>query len=365
MHFGIAFPSYIEAWRDCEIAEANGFSHGWFYDTQLLCSDVYATMALAAEHTSTMKLGTLVAIPSNRIAPVTASAVATLNVLAPGRIILGIGTGFTGRNTMGMPPLPVARMVEYIQQVRGLLAGEDVLYKEGKYERWIRLLTRDRAIGCINLDDPIEIHVAANAPKAMAAAGEVGEGWITVGQGPEGIRLGAETVRTAAEQSNRHFDGPGGRPYTTMLTTGCVLGAGEGLDSDRVMRRVGAVVAVGAHAMWESGQGTRHNFGLSDATTAESYGAYIEQYAAERGSPPDRRYLDVHEGHMIYLKKGEEAFVPPEMIPLLSLTGDPDTVLQRVRELADAGVDNLALQALPGTGREMIEEFSRHVIQRL
>jgi 5,10-methylenetetrahydromethanopterin reductase len=86
MDFGIAFPSYVDAWRDCEAAEAAGFSHAWFYDTQLLCSDVYAVMALAAEHTSTMKLGTLVAIPSNRIAPVTASAIATINALAPGRV---------------------------------------------------------------------------------------------------------------------------------------------------------------------------------------------------------------------------------------------------------------------------------------
>src|SRR5690349_10801726 len=55
MELGIAFPSWIEAWRDCEVAEAMGFTHAWFYDTQLLCSDVYATMALAAEHTKTMK----------------------------------------------------------------------------------------------------------------------------------------------------------------------------------------------------------------------------------------------------------------------------------------------------------------------
>src|SRR5438552_17141750 len=90
MHFGIAFPSYIDAWRDCEVAEAASFSHAWFYDTQLLCSDVYATMALAAEHTRTMVLGTLVAIPSNRIAPVTASAIATINAIAPGRVVLGL-----------------------------------------------------------------------------------------------------------------------------------------------------------------------------------------------------------------------------------------------------------------------------------
>ncbi len=364
MNIGIAFPSYVDAWRDCEVAEAAGFTHGWFYDTQLLCADVYATMALAAEHTSTMKLGTLVAIPSNRIAPVTASAIATINAIAPGRVILGIGTGFTGRNTMGMPAVPVARMVNYVSQVRGLLAGEDVLLKDGKYERWIRLLTTDRSVGCINVDDPIPIHIAANAPKALAATGEVGEGWITVAQDEGGIGAGLDAVRASAATHGRTFDGPGGKPETTVLTTGCVLRDGEDMGSERVIRRVGPVTVVGVHAVWETAHGGE-GMGARDDEVAAAYDEYIEARAAERGSPADRRYLDVHEGHMIYLKPGEEAFVIPELIPYLTLTGDPETVLARVRALADAGVDNLAIQAVPGMGRDLIEEFGRHVIAKL
>lgn len=364
MDFGIAFPSYVEAWRDCEVAEAAGFTHAWFYDTQLLCSDVYVTMALAAEHTRTMRLGTLVAIPSNRIAPVTASAIATINAIAPGRVILGVGTGFTGRNTMGLPPLPVARMVEYVRQVRGLLAGEDVLFREGKAERWIRLLSRDRKLGCVNLDDPIPIHLAANAPKALAAVGEAGDGWITVALPPDGVRASREAILGAARSAGRRFDGPGGRPYTTLLTTGCVLRPGEPLDGERVVRRVGPVVVVGAHAMWEASRGG-HGFGMANDDLAAAYGAYLEEYAARRGSPPDRRYLEAHEGHMMYFKPGEEKFVQPELVPLLTLTGDAEAVRARVRALADAGVDNLAVQAIPGLARELIEEFAREVIGRV
>ncbi|MFT4570838.1 MAG: 5,10-methylenetetrahydromethanopterin reductase [Hyphomicrobiaceae bacterium] len=364
MNFGIAFPSYIDAWRDCEIAEASGFSHAWFYDTQLLCSDVYVTMALAAEHTSTIKLGTLVSIPSNRIAPVTASAIATINALAPGRTILGLGTGFTGRNTMGMPPVPVARMVRYAEQVRGLLAGEDVLYKEGKYERWIRLLSRDRKVGCINLDDPIPIHIAANAPKALAATGKVGDGWITIAQEPDALATTMDVVKSSADAEGRTFDGPQGKPHTTMLTTGCVLGDSEAIDSERVVRRVGPVTVVGIHAIWESARGG-HGFGLENDEIAKAYDDYIEGYAAGHGSPADRRYLDVHEGHMLYLKPGEEAFVIPELTPILSITGSPEVVLERCRALQAAGVDNLALQAIPGMGPELIEEFSKHVISKM
>ena len=84
MDIGIAFPSYIDAWREVQAAEEAGFTHAWFFDSQLIYSDVYATMALAAQHTSQIQLGTLVAIPTNRIAPVTASAIATINKVGPG-----------------------------------------------------------------------------------------------------------------------------------------------------------------------------------------------------------------------------------------------------------------------------------------
>ena len=113
MDYGICVPTYIDMWREVVAAEEAGFTHAWFPDSQLIWSDTYAAMALAAERTSTIKLGTLVSIPSNRIAPVTASAIATINKLAPGRVILALGTGYTGRNTMGLPSYPVAKFREY------------------------------------------------------------------------------------------------------------------------------------------------------------------------------------------------------------------------------------------------------------
>ena len=105
MDYGIGIPSYIDAWREVKAAEEAGFTHAWFFDSQLIYSDVWATMALAAHHTSKIKLGTFVAIPSNRLAPVTAAAAASVNKIAPGRVIIGMGTGYTGRNTMGLPAL--------------------------------------------------------------------------------------------------------------------------------------------------------------------------------------------------------------------------------------------------------------------
>jgi alkanesulfonate monooxygenase SsuD/methylene tetrahydromethanopterin reductase-like flavin-dependent oxidoreductase (luciferase family) len=47
------------------------------------------------------------------------------------------------------------------------------------------------------------------------------------------------------------------------------------------------------------------------------------------------------------------------------MTGTPEEVRERCRLYAEAGVDHLALQAVPGMGRDLIEEFGREVIARL
>ena len=360
MDFGITFPSYIEAWKDAQVAEDSGFSHAWFYDSQLLYSDVYATMALAAEHTSRIKLGTLVAIPNNRIAPVTASAIATINYLAPGRTILGVGTGFTGRNTMGLPALSARAMQEYIEQVRGLLKGEDVLFREGEAERWIRLLHPQRDEGFLNLDDEIPIYVAANGPRAIAVAGESGDGWITTARSSDGPAPGLETHADAARAAGRDDS----KPYTVILGMGCVLRDGESYTSDRVVQRVGWATMPGYHAAWEAEHGPGSDLGLNLPVMADAFKAYIDPVADAAGSPADRRYLDVHRGHLAYLKPGEEQFVTEDAVRA-TFTGPSEEIVDRLKALEAAGVDNLAIQAVQGSARDLIDEFSQHVIAKM
>src|ERR1700677_3504693 len=245
MEFAIAYPARPDAWKDLVVAEDSGFSHAWFYDSQMLYSDVYVCLALAAEHTKRIKLGPGVAIPSSRIEPVTAHSIATINLLAPGRAMLGIGTGFTGRNTMGLPPIPLDRFREYIQSCRALLRGDEVLFHEGKRERWIRFLHPDR--GYINIKDQIPIHLAANGPKAIELAGELGDGWITTLFDPDRMRNDLIHLRRAAERAGRSLTN---FPIMTM-TTGCVLKPGESATAARVVERVGPRSIVPLHAMRE------------------------------------------------------------------------------------------------------------------
>ena len=125
MDFGIFLAPAADSWKVVKRAEELGYRRAWFYDTQLLNAELFVAMAAAAMQTSTIRLATGVMIPSNRIAPVAASGLASLNALAPGRIDFGVSTGFTARRTMGLGPVKLADLEEYIRVVRGLLAGRD------------------------------------------------------------------------------------------------------------------------------------------------------------------------------------------------------------------------------------------------
>ena len=100
MDFGIALPTAADSWKVTKEAEELGFTHAWFYDTQMLSADCFVAMGAAAVNTRRIRLGTGVLVPSNRIAPVAANALATLNQLAPGRIDFGVGTGFSSSPPM-------------------------------------------------------------------------------------------------------------------------------------------------------------------------------------------------------------------------------------------------------------------------
>ena len=175
MDFGIGIATGSDSWKLAQRAEELGFTHAWFFDTQMITGDCFVAMAAAALKTSRIRLGTGVLVPSNRIAAVTANAFATLNGMAPGRIDFGIGTGFSARRAMGLGAVKLAEMEEYIRVVYGLLRGETVETPiEGK-RRKIRFLNPE--IGLINTKDPIPLHISAYGPRSQALTAKLGAGW--------------------------------------------------------------------------------------------------------------------------------------------------------------------------------------------
>ena len=123
MQYGICVASRPDDIDYVVESERLGFSHAWLADSQMIWSDVYAMLALGAERTSTIQLGTGVAVAGTRLAPVTAAAIGTINQLAPGRTFCGIGTGNTAMRIMGHRPQRIAEFDEYLNVLRALLHG--------------------------------------------------------------------------------------------------------------------------------------------------------------------------------------------------------------------------------------------------
>lgn len=345
MEYGITLFSQVDSWKFARRAEELGFSTVWFYDSQLLCADPFIAMALAAEHTRRIRLATGVLVPTNRLAPVAANALASLNRLAPGRIVFGVGTGFTARNTMGLGPMPLADLREYVRVVRGLLRGETIDCEIEGARRTIRFLNPE--LGLINVSDPVPLHFSAFARKARALTAEVGDGWMTfMGRAQHAIgELAA--VREACRAAGRDPE----TMYSTVFALGCVLSPGEPADGSRARAQAGPFIPVLFHGVLEGS--------IAEIVPPEIRGS-IDDYRAlvETYEPKQARYLTLHSGHLAFVRREEERFVTAERIRAFTLTGTIEEIRDRVRQLRDGGFSQLTIQLAPGHEGAM-EDWAR------
>jgi 5,10-methylenetetrahydromethanopterin reductase len=196
--FGLRIPPCRTATEvaDCvRRAETAGFDVAWIPDSQFVWRDVWATLAVSATSTRAIRLGTCVTNFETRHASVTAAAAGTLDELAPGRLILGVGTGDSSIKTLGLKPTKLARMREQIGLVRTLLAGQEANF-DG---RRMRLEAAPR--------ESVPIYMAANAPNALALAGELCDGVIMLpGLEPELIRAAVAKVASGAARADRTLE---------------------------------------------------------------------------------------------------------------------------------------------------------------
>ena len=266
MDFGIFLAPAADSWKIVARAEELGYRRAWFYDTQLLNAELFVAMAAAAMRTSTIRLGTGVLIPSNRIAPVAASGLASLNALAPGRIDFGISTGFTARRTMGLRPVKLALVEEYVRIVRGLLAGQTLEWTFEDKRRKIRFLNPE--IGAINVTDPIPVHVAATGPRARRLAAKLGAGWLHATAGVAHAQAGIADMQAAWRDTGRAV----GELHATATISGCVLG---GARAGRQSARQGSGRAYRHHRASQPGRagGVRRYRPASAAASRAALGA--------------------------------------------------------------------------------------------
>lgn len=338
MQFGIALATTTESWQVVKRAEELGFDFAWFYDTQLLNPDVFIGMTQAAMATKRINLATGVLIPSNRIEPVTANALATLNKIAPGRIHFGVGTGYTGRRTMGLRAIALERMRTYIERVQTLLKGEQLDWRFEAQNRRIGFL--DPGLGLINLEDPIPLHVSALGPKARQVAAELGGGWINFSGDCDGAISTLEKMRQL-------WAGEGHKPealYSTLFTLGAVVREHENLDSDRVMRQAGPYVSVFFHNLVETTEPGAME-GVIGKPLSDKLEAYREVYESY---PKDTRHLHNHRGHLMYVRDDERFLVTPDLIQSLTFAAKADVLKERIRRLDEAGYSQFCIQLVEG-----------------
>jgi alkanesulfonate monooxygenase SsuD/methylene tetrahydromethanopterin reductase-like flavin-dependent oxidoreductase (luciferase family) len=340
MKFAIAIPTDADSWRVVRRAEELGFGRAWFYDTQMLSADPFVAMAAAALKTTTIRLGTGVLIPSNRLAAVAANGFASLNKLAPGRIDFGVGTGFTGRRAMGLGAVRLADMEEYVRVVRALLAGETVEAKTEGKSRLIRLLNPE--LGLINIRDPIGLYVAATGPRARALTARLGAGWISTIGDPQAARGALREMRSQREAAGHGADGFD----AVVLTGGAILEEGEPADSPRAVAQAGPRAAMLLHRAADQALAGLPNATPAPPAIADIVAGYVE--LARNFRPQGAHYLENHRGHLMFVKPEERPFVTADLIRLTTITGTENEVKDRIAAIFAAGYSEVAIQIIPG-----------------
>jgi 5,10-methylenetetrahydromethanopterin reductase len=350
MQFAIAIPTDADSWRVVRRAEELGFARAWFYDTQMLSADPFVAMAAAAIKTTKIRLGTGVLIPSNRIAPVTANAFASLNKLAPGRIDFGVGTGFTGRRAMGLGAVKLADMEEYVRIVMALLRGETLEAEIERKKRLIRLLNPE--LGLINTRDPISLWIAASGPRARALIAKLGAGWIATAGDVEGA-----VAAMADMQERRRAVGRAAELLeAAVLTGGAILEEGEPADSPRAIAQAGPRAAMLLHRAADAALAQLPMMAPMPPSVAETVAGYVE--LARKFTPQGAHYLENHRGHLMFVKPEERPFVTAELIRRTTYTATEQEIKERFAVLAEAGYSEIAVQIVPGQ-EHAIEDWGR------
>jgi alkanesulfonate monooxygenase SsuD/methylene tetrahydromethanopterin reductase-like flavin-dependent oxidoreductase (luciferase family) len=354
MRFGICVMANIDEIGFFNHAETLGYDSVWVTDSQMLFSDCYAVLALAARQTTRLRLGPGAAICGTRIPPVHVAAMATLNRLAPGRVHLAIGTGNTAMRTMGQRPMRIADYGEYLRVLSALLRGEIVDYTFEGTRRPVTMLMHEREY--MNLEPRIPLYVSGFGPRAMELAGRYGDG-LVFAIPPRGVPV-AEALghaRRGAEHAGRTLNGF----LNCALTNVALLEPGEALTSERIVRTLGPNVMASVYYFYDE----VHERGVEPPPFLrpiwKRYCALVE------ATPPEHRHFRTHELHYTRLHPGEAELIDAELIRATCLVGTADELVERIRELERQGLQELMFATGVPEKWGVAEAFARRVMARV
>lgn len=312
-----AFATSLDSPEHARVAEELGYSRAWFYDSPALYPDVWVQLCRAADRTKKIGLGTGVLIPHLRHPMVTAASIATLvSIAGQSRVVVGIGSGFTGCVSMGQRPLKWSYVANYTRVLRTLLRGDEVEWEGGiiKMLHW-------EGFGAKR---PINVPFvfAAGGPKGVAAAKEHAQGV-----------MGA-------------FAAIPGFDWSVVLVMGTVLDNGEAPGSARALAAAGHGGAVMFHYALE------HDM-LHIIASGEQWKA---QYNA---LPQNTRHLAMHDGHLVGINQRDKPYVTGELLAQHGIALDRAAWRNKLAELEANGATEIGYQpAGPNIPREL-EAFAK------
>ena len=262
MKLSVAMPPGPKAVEYAQLAQELGYDRFWLYDSAALYEDIWIWLARVAEHTD-IDIGTAVLVPNLRHVMTTASAIATIEATAPGRLACGFGTGATARWVLNKKALSWATTRRYLEQLRGLLRGE-VVDIDGERCQMIHHPDWSPA-------RPIAtpLLVSALGPKGLEQVKEM---------------YAADVIDGFIAMADADID----IPWHVRMTAGTVLDAGETVASERVQDALGPWYVVRYHGVWQA-----FPEAMGSMPRGDEWLAAIE---AER--PEGERHLAVHEGHV-------------------------------------------------------------------
>ncbi len=307
-------------------AEAAGFGYGWLFDSHVLWRDPYPLLTLMAQATTDMHLGTCVTNPATREPTVTASALAVLQELSGGRMELGIGRGDSSRRVLGKQPTSMRDLEQAVHVIRALTEGHSIEFEGAMLE-----------LPWVGAGHQLPVWIAGYGPVALKLTGRIADGAMLQIGDPDLIRWFVSQVRASAEASGRD-------PNAVKVMAAAPAHVGDLADGRDRTRWFPALVS-------------NHVVDLVNKYPREDLPQELTAYIRNREGYD---YL-----HHAEVGSSNASFVSDEIVDRFCLVGPPEAHLQRLRELADAGVDQFNLYLMNGNEEEQLELYGREIIPAL
>ncbi|WP_405056351.1 TIGR03842 family LLM class F420-dependent oxidoreductase [Kribbella sp. NBC_01505] len=330
MDFGVVFQCDPPASTVVELAvkaEDAGFDYVWTFDSHLLWQEPFVIYSQILAATRRVIVGPMVTNPGTRDWTVIASQFATLNEMFGNRTVCGIGRGDSALRTLGAQPGTIAEMKQSVDVIRSLARGETVTYRG-----------QELKLGWVE-DGALEVWVAAYGPKALAATGQVGDGYILQLADPDIAAWMIAAVRRSAEEAGRD-------PDAIKFCVAAPAYVGDDLDHQREQTR------------WFGGMVGNH---VADIVARYGDGGGVPKALTD--------YIEGRKGYD-YSQHGRAGnthtdFVPDEVVDRFCILGPVEDHLARLEELKALGVDQFAVylqhdakeQTLAAYGKDIIPAF--------